>query len=65
MLSTTAQTGMDQYYAAPLRYKKWVKKYYWKLHDFVEDGYQNPDYDKTVESDAFGDVWIKFTAKEA
>lgn len=51
--------------AAPLRYKKWVKKYYWKLHDFVEDGYQNPDYDKTVESDASGDVWIKFTAKEA
>ena len=51
--------------AAPLRYKKWVKKYYWKLHDFVEDGYQNPDYDKTVESDVFGDVWIKFTAKEA
>ena len=50
---------------APFRYKKWVKKYYWRLHDFVKDGYQNPDYDKTVEDDAFGDCWIKFTAKGA
>lgn len=47
---------------APFGYKKWVKKYYWKLHDFVKDGYQNPDYDKTVEDDA-GEVWVKFTAK--
>lgn len=50
---------------APFRYKKWVKKYYWRLHDFVKDGYQNPDYDKTIEDDAFGDCWIKFTAKGA
>lgn len=48
---------------APLKYKKWVKKYYWKLHDFVKDGYQNPDYNKTIEDDAFSDVWVKFSAK--
>lgn len=49
----------------PLKYKKWVNKYYWKLHDFVKDGYQNPDYDKTIEDDAFSDVWVKFSAKGA
>lgn len=49
---------------APFRYKRWVKKYYWKLHDFVKDGYQNPDYDKIVENDGF-EIWVKFTAKGA
>lgn len=49
----------------PWRYKKWAKKYSWKLHDFITDGYQNPDYDKTVENDGFGEIWVKFTAKGA
>ena len=43
---------------APFYYKKWVKKFYYKLHQFIAEGYQNADYNKTVIDDY--DQWVKF-----
>ena len=42
----------------PFYYKKWVKKFYYKLHQFIAEGYQNEDYNKTVIDDY--DQWVKF-----
>ena len=45
----------------PFYYKKWVRKFRYKLHQFIAEGYQNADYNKTV-SDAYGE-WVKFEEK--
>ena len=45
----------------PFYYKKWVKKFYYKLHQFISEGYQNADYNKTVIDD-YGE-WVKFEEK--
>lgn len=42
----------------PFYYKKWVKKFYYKLHQFIAEGYQNAGYNKTVINDY--DQWVKF-----
>ena len=42
----------------PFYYKKWVRKFRYKLHQFIAEGYQNADYNKTVIDDY--DQWVKF-----
>lgn len=44
---------------APRRYKNWANKFSWKLHDFIRDGYENPDYIKTYINDGY-EGWVKF-----
>ena len=44
---------------APRRYKNWANKFSWKLHDFIRDGYENPDYIKTYIDDGY-EGWVKF-----
>lgn len=43
---------------APRRYRNWANKFSWKLHDFIRDSYENPDYIKTYLYDDGG--WVKF-----
>ena len=45
---------------APIGYKKWAKKFAFHLQKFIENGYENPDYIKTVEEDEYCDTWVKF-----
>ena len=45
---------------APIGYKKWTKKFAFQLQQFIENGYENPDYIKTVEKDEYCDTWVKF-----
>ena len=42
----------------PFYYKKWVRKFRYKLHQFIAEGYQNVDYNKTIIDD-YGQ-WVKF-----
>ena len=45
----------------PFYYKKWVRKFRYKLHQFIAEGYQNADYNKTIIDD-YGQ-WVKFEEK--
>lgn len=45
---------------APFGYRRWGVKFYSDIIDFIKDGYENPNYCKTVEKDGYGDVWVKF-----
>lgn len=47
---------------APLIYRKWVKKFKYRLHKFIQDNYENEDYVKTFENDGYY-VWVKFSEK--
>lgn len=42
----------------PFYYKKWVEKFRYPLHNFIRDGYENPNYVKTIEDDC--EQWVKF-----
>ena len=42
----------------PFYYKKWVRKFCYKLHQFIAEEYQNADYNKTVIDDC--EQWVKF-----
>ena len=42
----------------PFYYKKWVRKFRYKLHQFIAEGYQNAGYNKTIIDD-YG-TWVKF-----
>lgn len=46
---------------APFYYKKWVRKFCYKLHQFIAEEYQNADYNKTVIDDC--EQWVKFEEK--
>lgn len=50
----------DLHHNAPIGYKKWAKKFAFQLQKFIENGYENPDYIKTVEKDEYCDTWVKF-----
>lgn len=39
--------------------RKWAHKFGYKLHNFIKDGYKNPHYSKSVESDGY-ETWVKF-----
>lgn len=52
--------GLSQ--KASLFNRKWVKKFSNQLHNFIEEGYENPNYNKVVEKDSF-ETWVKFTEK--
>jgi hypothetical protein len=45
---------------APIGYRRWGVKFYSDIIDFIRDGYENPNYRKTVEKDEWGDTWVKF-----
>lgn len=49
---------------APIRYRKWAKKFERQLHDFIRDGYENADYEKTVEISNYDEVWVKFVERD-
>ena len=53
------------WYKAPLRYRKWARKFQYDLHKFIEEGYENAQYIKTVDKDKYlyEDTWIKFEEK--
>lgn len=56
--------GTSNYqYQVKLWERAWVRKFSYKLRDFVRDGYENPNYTKTVEKDYY-DTWVKFVEKE-
>ena len=48
---------------APLKDREWAKKFCSKLHPFILEGYENPDYIKTVETDDWDETWVKFSEK--
>lgn len=51
---------------APIGHRKWAKKFRADLHRFVAEGYENPDYTKTVEktgSAYYDETWVKFVEK--
>lgn len=53
------------YSKAPLRYKKWVRKFRYQLQKFIKTGYENPHYIKSVEEGSYGyETWIKFVEKK-
>lgn len=45
---------------APFGYRRWGVKFYSDIIDFIRDGYENPNYCKTIEKDEWGDTWVKF-----
>lgn len=51
---------------SPLKYRKWAKKFQYDLHKFVENGYENPQYIKTVDKGQYyyDDTWVKFEEKK-
>lgn len=51
---------------APIRYRKWANKFAYELHEFIEKGYENPLYTKTVnKEDGYSyDVWVRFEEKK-
>ena len=50
---------------APLKYRKWARKFQRELHKFIENGYENSLYIKSIEKKEYydDDTWIKFTEK--
>lgn len=42
--------------------KKWCRKFDYDLRSFIEEGYENPNYTKTIEEDDYND-WVKFVEK--
>lgn len=44
---------------APLGSRKWARKFQSKLQQFIQCGYENPDYIKTTEKDYY-ETWVKF-----
>lgn len=47
---------------APFLLRGWAVKFRYKLIDYLKEGYENPQYIKTIENDGFDD-WIKFEEK--
>ena len=47
---------------APLLYKKWARKFSYKIAEYLRDKYEHEDYIKTIEFDGY-DTWIKFEKK--
>lgn len=39
--------------------RKWARKYEYKLWHFIQEGYENEHYSKSVEKDCY-DTWVKF-----
>jgi hypothetical protein len=51
---------------APIGHRKWANKFFADLHQFVAEGYENPDYIKIVEktgSAYYDETWVKFVEK--
>lgn len=44
---------------APLHLRKWAMKFDYKMHKFIEEGYQKEGYSKSVEKDYY-ETWVKF-----
>ena len=42
---------------------KWAYKFAYQLHKFIQNGYENAEYVKTVEKDNYGETWVKFVEK--
>ena len=53
------------WHKAPLRYRKWAHKFQNDLQEFIEEGYENPQYIKTVDKGVslFDETWVKFEEK--
>ena len=47
---------------APIKEKMWVKKFIGHLVDYLENGYENENYIKTIEKDYY-EKWIKFAER--
>lgn len=45
---------------APLRYRRFVYKYDFKLHSFIKDGYMAKGYTKSVIKNYCDDEWVEF-----
>ena len=43
----------------PRRHFRWVSHYCYAIRDFIEDGYENPDYIKSIVKE-YDETWIKF-----
>ena len=48
---------------APRRYRKWAKKFERELHRFIKDGYENADYEKSIDIVNYDEVWVKFVER--
>ena len=47
---------------ASMKDKMWVKKFIGQLVDYLENGYENENYIKTIEKDYY-EKWIKFAER--
>ena len=47
---------------APRRYRKWTRKFKYKLHQFILDKYEHPQYKKIIENECY-ECWVKFIEK--
>lgn len=45
------------------RDRKWAYKFAYQLHKFIQNGYENAEYIKTVEQDNYYETWVKFVEK--
>lgn len=46
----------------PRRYRRWLRKFGWKVQQYLIEKYENPDYTKT-ELWEYDDHWVKFEEK--
>lgn len=52
----------DLWRNAPRKDRAWAEKFCSKLHHFILEGYENPDYIKTIDKD-WNETWVKFSEK--
>ena len=49
----------NYYRYCPRRYHRWLRKFGWKVQQYLVEEYENPDYTKT-ELREYDEHWIKF-----
>lgn len=45
---------------APIYYKNWIYHYHTRLQEFIKDGYEPKGYEKRIDVNEYGDIYIEF-----
>ena len=54
--------GTSQLYnRAPFFSRKWARKFAWKLHRFIKEEFEIEGYKKSIETDNYEEVWVRFS----